>query len=169
MTMSKFLLTASAGGRVFSMTMYSPEMPIPSDFNLYWNQSTHFRVSVEHQGTRQFDHKEAKAARRITKKILHSAHGSRMLPADDDFVTYFLPVSYSESSIRDNGWTQTSTEHRHHLSELDGKDLGIVMLKNTKHIFKRFAAKERAQLTDAGATKIGPNVIVSQYPKRRDL
>lgn len=154
------------------MTMYSPEMPVPSDFNLYWNQSTHCRVSVKHQGTCQLDETEAEAARRITKKILHSAYGVRMSPKHDDFLTYFLPVVSPESSMQEIGWTQTSLQYWHQsIDQLDinTTDLGIVMLQDVKHLFKRFAGEEREQLTDAGATKIGPNVVVSRYPKRRDL
>ncbi|KAE9980015.1 hypothetical protein EG328_000510 [Venturia inaequalis] len=168
-TMSKFVITVSGGGRIFNMIMCSQEMPTPSDFNLYWNQSTRYRVSVEHQGTCQLDEKEAEVARKITMKTLHSAYGSRMSATHDDFLAYFLPSSYTECPIQENGWTQTSIQHWHQLFDLDRKDLGMVMLGDVKHIFKRFATEDKEQLTDAGVTKIGSHVIVSRYPKRRDF
>lgn len=74
--------------------------------------------------------------------------------------------------MQEIGWTQTSLQYWHQsIDQLDinTTDLGIVMLQDVKHLFKRFAGEEREQLTDAGATKIGPNVVVSRYPKRRDL
>ncbi|TID24520.1 P-loop containing nucleoside triphosphate hydrolase protein [Venturia nashicola] len=168
-TMSKFLITISGGQKTLSMAMYSPEMPIPSEFYLHWNQSTQYRVSVELQGTCQFDEDEAEAARKITKKILHSAHGSRMSATHDDFLTYFLPVFYLESALQKNEWTQTSSEYYRQMLDLDRKDLGVVMLGDVKHIFQRFTAVEKEQMTNAGITSVGPNVIVSRYPKRRDF
>lgn len=170
-TMFNFLVTVSVpgGGKNISMTMCSPEMPVPSDFNLYWNQYTHYRVSVEHQGTCQFNEKEVEAARKITKKILHTAHGSRMSGIHDDFLTYFLPATCTP--IEGDRWMQTSTQHWLRSFELDGKDLGIVMLGDIKHMFKRFASKEKEEGQEIGAdiTELGRNVIVSKYPKRRDL
>lgn len=130
---------------------------------------------MKHLGLCKFNEAEVKAARKMTKKILHLAYGTRMLEEHDDFLTYFLPVVDSESSLQKNNWTVTpisftSLQDGHKTPDsLAATDFGIVMHMDIKYLFKRFASEDPEQLADADAIKHGPGVVVSRYPKRRDL
>jgi hypothetical protein len=175
--MQKYLVTVSGGEENYSMTMCSPEMPLPSVFNLYWNRSTQYQVFVKHEGVCKLNASEIEAARRTTKKVLHAAHGARMSPEHDDFLTYFLPVVDSESSVKKNDWTRTSPsftslqDARLTPDSLSRIDFGVVMHQEIKYLFRRFVHQDQdpEQLADADAPMRGPEVIVSRYPKKRDL
>lgn len=161
-TISKLLITVSGKDESFSMTMCSPEMPIPSDFTLYWNRSTQYRVSVKRTGTCQYDEREAEAARQITKKVLYAAYGSRMSTEHVDFLTYFLPVTDSEPTKQKLDWTRTPPQHGNRWDDsMSETDFGIVMLLNVKYLFKKHASTD--------AARNGPAIVVSRFPKRRDL
>ena len=173
--MHKYLVTVSGGEENYSMMMCSPAMPVPTAFNLYWNRSTQYQVSVKYEGVCQLSAQEVETARRITKKVLHAAYGIRMSEEHDDFLTYFLPVIEFDSSMEKNEWTQrspsfTSLRIGHEaLKSLSEIDFGVVMHLNLKYLFKRFVPQDPEQLADADSPPRGPGVVVSRYPKRRDL
>jgi hypothetical protein len=180
-TMQKFLVTVSDGKESFCMTLCSPEIPTPSIFNLHWNRSTIYQVVVKHEGLCKFNQEEVKAARRITKKVLSTAYETRMSKEHDDFLTYFLPVGDPESSFFKDDWTSTtasltSLQNDHQtLQSFDTLNFGIVVHQNTKYLFKRFAPMDWEQLAKTSGKNYEPKikndlgVVVSGYPKRRDL